>query len=302
MIASTSEPQIILAISGRKGAGKNTVASFIGEYFAEKYLKSTLDENTAIGRGIAEGYIRLEDPSTVCMLVEEYILECSFADKLKEFCMETLGLSYEQCYGTDEEKNQPTEYRWEEAPDYLRWKFGTQKFAKWLVAQGFSQNEIIRRFYLSPSSGAGWEMPDGEYVLEECADLNSLATGFMTGREIMQMVGTDLVRQTFGNVWAAATIRHIQKQKKTLSLITDNRFPNEIETVLEQPHGYIIRLTRSPYGQEDVHPSESSLDDYDWNKPKCFVLDNANMTISEQNEAIEPIIDLIMTEFRRQKT
>ena len=106
----------------------------------------------------------------------------------------------------------------------------------------------------------------------------------------MQLIGTELIRETFGNVWAKATIRRIKKSGKPLSLITDNRFPNEIEAVLDEPNGYVIRLTRSPFGIDDRHPSESSLDDYDWNRDRCFVLDNAKMSIEEQNEAIVPIL------------
>tara|TARA_Y100001978_G_C23650049_1_gene412921 strand:- start:747 stop:1301 length:555 start_codon:yes stop_codon:yes gene_type:complete len=32
----------------------------------------------------------------------------NFADTLKELCIDVLGLTYEQCYGTDEEKNSTT--------------------------------------------------------------------------------------------------------------------------------------------------------------------------------------------------
>ena len=54
---------IIIAISGRKGAGKNTLGSFIKKLYCDEY-KCNLDS----------------------------VFECSFADTLKEFCINVLGL------------------------------------------------------------------------------------------------------------------------------------------------------------------------------------------------------------------
>lgn len=209
------EDPIIIALSGRKGSGKNTVAKFI----ASHYEMNTLSPGN--------------------------VLECSFADNIKTFCIETLGLSREQCYGSDDQKNAPTQYLWENV-----------------------RNSLIRRKF-------------------------GLSSGPMTGREIMQLFGTELVRESFGNVWADATIRKIKHSEVSLAIITDNRFPNEVESVLSQPNGYIIRLTRSSFGTYDGHPSEISLDDYSWDRPSCFVLHNAKMTIRDQNKAVIPILESI---------
>jgi len=256
--------QTIIALSGRKGAGKNTIATFLGEYYTERN-------------------------APVWKQRQSIVFECSFADKLKEFCIETLGLAHEQCYGTDDEKNAPTEYEWSLAPKFLQWKFG-DVFGRKMVAEGKTHDELMLMYF----ERMGYRQPSR--LVEPRPVQPTYMDGKMTGREIMQIVGTDLNRQTFGNIWAAATLRMIKKQGKPLSLITDNRFPNEIAAVLDQPKGYIIRLTRSPFGLEDVHPSESALDGYDWNRPKCFVLDNAKMTIEEQNEAVKPIFHQILGE------
>ncbi|KKL46496.1 hypothetical protein LCGC14_2344970, partial [marine sediment metagenome] len=198
---------------------------------------------------------------------------------IKTFCMNTLGLSYEACYGSDEEKNQPTQYQWEDASAYLRWKLGSREieYTGGSVLKCEYQDEAnLTAAYFNPS-----HQPLGH------------KSGSMSGRDIMQIFGTDLIRYTFGNVWAAATIRLIKRTGKPLNLITDNRFPNEIETVLKEDYSYIVRLTRSPHGHKDMHPSEASLDDYDWNHERCFILDNAKMTIDEQNEALVPILKKI---------
>lgn len=241
---------IIIAISGRKLAGKNTIAKFIDKYCQEKFN---------------------------CLPA----LECSFADALKEFCIDVLGLKYEQCYGTNEEKNTPTEYSWENVEPYLRWKFGSRQFLLYDKAIYDESIQNAESYYAA--------------VSDYYADLQpvDLKFGYMSGRDVMQIFGTDLIRETFGNVWASATIRKIKKHNKFLSLITDNRFPNEVEKVLAEPQGHIIRLTRSPYGTSDLHPSESSLDGFNWNRDRCFVVDNANLTINDQNELVKPIIDSI---------
>lgn len=260
-------PNYIIALSGRKGAGKNTVAQHLRKYFCLKHYP-----------------IRKHD-------IEQLTYECSFADTLKEFCIETLGLTREQCYGTDEEKNTPTKYNWEDAPDFFRWKFGGDPIAKHLVATGeFSPTELMDFFYETTSDSGRRNCLEINGKLH-WLDPTMLKSGKMTGRDIMQLFGTDLIRQTFGNVWAEATVRRIRSKNKPLSVITDNRFPNEANTIIEQDNSLIIRLTRSPFGTVDVHPSESALDDYDWNRPKCVVLDNANMTIDQQNAEIEKILD-----------
>ncbi len=237
--------QIIVAMSGRKNAGKNTIATFIAKHFAMLY---PAQDNT---HSYWKRTLHLEE------IVGAYVFECSFADQLKDFCINTLGLRREQCYGSDDEKNSPTEYKWKDASKFLAWKFGDEYGGK-LVADGETQDGLMWIFHKRL-----FKTLDG-FIM-------TYRDGFMTGREVMQIVGTDLMRQTFGNIWAAATIRTIKKNKKPLNIVTDNRFPNEVKAVLAEPNGYIIRLTRSPFGTEDVHPSESALDDYDWKKERFYV-------------------------------
>ncbi len=207
-----SEP-VIIALSGKKGSGKNTVAKYISIYFYKNY-------------GMLHG-----------VGVKEY----AFADLLKEFCIDVLGLEKSQCYGSDDKKNTLTKYPWCMTPRYLK------------------------------------------------------KHGLMTGRDVMQIFGTESVRQWFGNVWAEATVRRIRKENPRLAIITDNRFVNEADLVLEQPNAYLIRLTRSPFA-EDEHASETSLDGYNWDRERCFVLDNADISIEEQNHRINPLLGQIFSE------
>lgn len=80
----------ILAFSGRKQSGKTTSGEFI----------QNLISSGSIGSPITYGLY-------------------SFADPLKKnICMDLLGLTEQQCYGSDDDKNSLTSIRWRDMPDY----------------------------------------------------------------------------------------------------------------------------------------------------------------------------------------
>jgi len=178
----------------------------------------------------------------------------SFADSLKKkVCMEVMGLTRKQCYGTDEQKNTLTEYKWENLPRYIR--YDNKRGCKYA--------------------------PNGE------VSQHILPTGFMTARSILQVVGTDIFRRFFNdNIWVETTFRVIEKDNPEIAIIEDVRFPSEVTSIINRG-GYIIRLLRDVC-DDDFHSSERSLDDYDFVSlgKQCFVLDNQNMAVEEKNESI----------------
>lgn len=106
----------------------------------------------------------------------------------------------------------------------------------------------------------------------------------LNAREVMQFVGTDLFRKMKNNVWASATIKKIQSEKPDLAIIADCRFPNEVEEI-KNVGGLVIKLTRNPYNS--THLSETALDPNVYSSNNFdLVIDNANLTISEQNKLI----------------
>lgn len=182
----------ILAFSGRKQSGKSTGA---------QYIESIINSHS---------------------LPISYRIY-SFADPLKQdICMNILGLTYEQCYGSDEDKNTMTNLVW-----------------------------------------------DGEQL---------------TARRAMEVIGTDIFRKLSHNVWVDATISKIKRDGLDLAIIPDCRFPNEVDTILNDD-GYVIRLGLDPFASSSN--SESALDKnkYDWSRFSC-VIDNAGMTIQQKNEQI----------------
>jgi hypothetical protein len=113
----------IIAISGKKSSGKSTASNFIhgiAFHFLGMTPSAQIDEDgkllieTDEGPGIWDLYSR--NPEILDYAANTYwpyIKRYSFADPIKEFCMDVLGLTQEQCYGEDADKNSPTPYLWD---------------------------------------------------------------------------------------------------------------------------------------------------------------------------------------------
>jgi hypothetical protein len=144
--------------------------------------------------------------------------------------MNILGLTYEQCYGSDEDKNKPTTLQ--------------------------------------------------------------LNGQFLSARDILQYIGTDIFRSLKPDVWVEATIKKVQRDKPQLAIITDCRFPNEVD-IIRNNNGKVLRLSRDLHKSD--HLSETILDpeNYDWENFD-FVLNNSEMTILEQLTATKDILEEIL--------
>lgn len=172
----------------------------------------------------------------------------AFADPLKKMCVDILGLRPEQVFGTDEQKNSLTSYRWEDLPHY----------------------ELLLDAWYTES----YQLTGLIGVTEKFNKM--VKTGFMTAREILQEVGTGIFRRMNEKVWVEATERAMAKSPRKFKLIGDMRFPGEAEMV-KKNGGLHIRLTRDIYAGKDVHESETALDGH----PCDILLDNASLTAEE---------------------
>jgi len=72
----------IIAFAGRKQSGKTSTAMAVAQAFEVRN---------------ATGIVKIYN----------------FADPLKNLCIDILGLEYRQCYGADEEKNEPVDCYWD---------------------------------------------------------------------------------------------------------------------------------------------------------------------------------------------
>jgi hypothetical protein len=119
----------ILGFAGKKQSGKNTCCNFLQMLKFHEYgvcKNASLNEQGQIL--VSDLFGETVSGSDWIPLTEEYVdisqlLEnfgaCkiyAFADVLKEFAVDVLGLEHNQVYGTNEEKNSPTHLLWENMP------------------------------------------------------------------------------------------------------------------------------------------------------------------------------------------
>lgn len=75
--------------------------------------------------GVGKNFVAQQFENTLHALGGFGIIEQgAFADALKEYCIDILGIDRELVYGSQEQKNTLTEYRWSNMPYHL--KFGPQ--------------------------------------------------------------------------------------------------------------------------------------------------------------------------------
>jgi len=250
----------ILGFSGRLQSGKNTACNWIlsNVLVANEVVSyAKIDEQgrlivpLLIDGELMEGGL---DPCSHEPHVQQFFAEVvwpickiyAVADELKTACINTFGLSYQQVYGTNEQKNQPTKYTWHD-------------FSRFLSGKTFETIDNERR----------WNAQ-------------------MTARDIMQAYGTDMMREIDNNIWIDACINRITKEDSELALVSDVRFPNEVESI-QAAGGKVIRFLRAPFKDQNQHASETALDDYSLEKYDA-VIDNTNMSIPQQNEAVTKLI------------
>lgn len=285
----------ILGISGKKQSGKNTSANFILGHFMKNVnlindfhitTEGQLWIQDILGDESIKGAFDIfrKNPEMDKFKENElnhFIQLYSLADLLKEnICINVLGLKREQCYGTDEQKNSETHLRWEDMPGVIT-DFNSQAYSNW------EKEEVKEKPGLYYKTASGLLSHKGAPTLLAQCPVNKVifhAPGPMTGRDVMQFVGTEIFRRMYGNIWADATIRKIKQDNPTMAIVCDVRFPNEVEAI-QKAGGKVLRLLRDVYEGQDQHSSETALDDYPLEKFD-WVLDNKELTAAEQNDAV----------------
>lgn len=259
----------VIGISGKKQSGKTSLAYYLKAklikkaHFYADYATCDIIQNEE-----GEVFFQFPEDSGRAPVevkdIENPIVEVySFGDALKETCMNTFGLSWEQCYGTDDQKNTFTKYMWDNLPVYISQKYSSEKREKMPV-------------------------PMMEYTPPEYYQETIPRSGPMTAREIMQVFGTDIAREMFDdNIWVSATLAKIDRDNVETAIIADVRFPSEIAGVQSISDHKFIRLGRVK-DISDNHPSETSLDDFSWDTlgENVLVVDNDGMTMEDKNKIV----------------
>jgi len=147
---------MILGMSGKKQAGKTTVANIIhGEhlynnnlvkdYSINKQGKLSVEVSDNSGWGIFDIERKDEEFAEYAHYnLWPWVKLYNFADNLKSLCVELFEIPYECVYGTDEQKNQIQEHLlWENLPGFPLSK-GPMTARKFMQYFG---SEICRKFY-----------------------------------------------------------------------------------------------------------------------------------------------------------
>lgn len=178
----------------------------------------------------------------------------SFASPIKDFCIQVVGLTEAQVYGSDKEKNSFTHILWENMP-----------------------LEILNRYATNIS---------GDFYYD-------YKYGPMTAREVMQIFGTDIMRNFFDfDIWAKAPFRKYAESEYDFVIIDDCRFPNEAGMAIKYD-ALLIRLKRNVLG-DDVHISEKALDDYPEEKYTEVIDNNEYVDIVTLYDALNVVAGRIV--------
>jgi hypothetical protein len=105
----------------------------------------------------------------------------------------------------------------------------------------------------------------------------------VTPRFVLQDMGTDYLRKTFGQDFFVKNLKHRLERDgcPPRVIISDLRFKNEAE-MLRYEGAFLWRIERPGLESTDTHPSETDLDDWkDWD----FVIQN--------NASLEHLHDLV---------
>lgn len=246
-MTTSADTQHILVFSGKKQSGKSSGARFLIARHLNKSLRAERFYIDPVdGRLIDKFSDKVIDTDVPSSALDQFwktynVKMYSFADPLKRFLIETLNLDISHCYGTDEEKNCLTHIVWESIPTPIR----------------------------------------NKYRIHGKRGRPPLPTGPMSGREVMQVFGTDICRAMDAHCWARL-YNMIRREGHQLAIVCDARFPNEV-TIGAEHGAKVIRLLRDKL--KDKHVSEHALD----NMPHgeySLVVDNENMTMPQKNEIL----------------
>jgi hypothetical protein len=216
----------IIGISGRKQAGKNTVANYINgcvlksrEMVHDFYIDeegqlviNTEDANGTNGYGIFD--VTRKDSAFVEYAEKElwpYVKVYHFADPLKDMAINLFELNPKHVYGSNEDKNMDTNLEWKNIP------------------------------------------------------LSNKKSGNPTVREFLEHFGTKIIRKIKNDAWAKFSLNRILMEGSELAIVPDVRFPNEVDAIKEEG-GIVIRLTRDIYNSDAEAEKALDKDVFDWNK------------------------------------
>lgn len=120
---------LIVVFSGKKQSGKSSGCKYLLRDFMNLKAGYKRYHMSKVGKTIYIIDTFENDRRIECdkpgkdqeMISEKYSAKIySFADPLKDLCINLFGLDIHQCYGSDEDKNTPTHVSWVDVPESIK--------------------------------------------------------------------------------------------------------------------------------------------------------------------------------------
>lgn len=231
---------ILIGISGKKQSGKDTVAKYLFSYIIQN---SNQDNNNFIinNKSVIEQYFN-EDFSKVYSNLDDNFYKThiyKFATPLKQIVSILLDLD-------------PSELEKEVVKNTPICDFITYKIS---FPNRFKSEEY---YHDTESLNQRLEELQSSNIFYSLKKIN------ITPRELMQYLGTDVIRNIDPNIWINLLDKTLKKRSQNCGLniiaITDVRFKNEVDYIRNN-NGLIIRVIDTKNHIDDLHISENELND-----------------------------------------
>lgn len=201
-------------------------------------------------------------------LISEYgwTAKLSFAGNLKEMCKAIFFLTDHDVYDQEGKKK-----------DFLKPKVFTDR----------NLGSIM--FWMARTHG---HYPVKKGAKEKVRSY--IGTEFSNPRHILQFVGTEICRELVPNYHVDVLVKQVRENPEGRFVVTDVRFPNEGDLILDELGGLVVYLDRPDYTVDNIdkkHPSETAM--LKWGR--------FNDTIENHREGLSFLYEEVHNFLRRQE-
>lgn len=117
---------------------------------------------------------------------------------------------------------------------------------------------------------------------------------FITHRELLQLIGTNLFRAVMPDIWVDYLKRTLLSSDADVLVVDDVRFHNEVK-MLRNLGGVLVRIYRHVNSPNSTcHPSETALDNLNDSFFNFVITDNGNRTMDDLRASWVKIIETLL--------
>lgn len=214
----------IIAISGKKQSGKDTVGEII-ENLLNGHTYSSEEDSW--------------NKDTHLNSCFQKVKIFKFANKVKQMVSVILNCTLEDL---EDEKFKNTEI-----PELSKYCIISPKIP------------LTSKMFKTKEEGVNYLIDRTDFTKEQIEVLNLIIEVRMTPRKLLQLVGVEFGRNLIHqDIWVNSTLNEIKNSNADVAVITDLRFKNELEK-LQELQTVFIRVNRKS-DEKNTHISETDLD------------------------------------------